>query len=64
MITMERKIAKIIFNKSGGTASKNGITNRITLPTSWVTSLGITQEERNVEMTLEEDKIIIKKVSE
>lgn len=58
---MERKIAKIIFNKSGGTASKNGITNRITLPTSWVNALGITQEERNVEMILEEDMIIIKK---
>lgn len=60
----DKKIAKVIFNKSGGTASRNGITNRVTIPTTWINALGITQEDRNVEMTLDGDKIIIKKIEE
>lgn len=60
----DKKIAKVIFNKSGGTASKNGITNRVTIPTTWINALGITQEDRNVEMALDGDKIIIKKIEE
>lgn len=60
----EKKIAKVIFNKSGGTASKNGITNRVTIPTTWITAIGITNEDRNVELTLDGDRIIIKKIEE
>ena len=52
------------FTKSGGTAKGNAITNRVTIPTSWVKSLGITQDDRGIELKKEEDRIIIEKRKE
>lgn len=54
-----KRILKVSFNKSGGTASKGGITTRITLPISWIKELGITEENREVTARMEEGKIII-----
>ena len=54
---MEERKANVIFAKNG-----NGyVTNRITLPVPWVKELGITEEEREVKIILEDDKIIIEK---
>lgn len=58
---MEKRTAKILFNKSGGTSSKSGITNRITLPTTWIKEMGITEENREVQISFDGEKIIIKK---
>lgn len=60
---MVKKNAKVIFNKSGGTASASGVTNRVTIPTLWIKEMGITKEERNVELIFDKEKkeIIIKK---
>ncbi|SCI75718.1 Uncharacterised protein [uncultured Clostridium sp.] len=53
----ETRDLKITFTKggSGSTTCKLGI------PTKWVKELNITPEERDVEVTLSEDRIIIKK---
>lgn len=59
---MEEKRARVIFNKSGGTAGKGGITNRITIPTTWVREMGITEEQREVNISFDGEKIIIEKV--
>ena len=56
---MEERIAKVSFNKSGGTARGKAITNRITIPTSWIKQLEITEENRDVKLILDNDKIII-----
>ena len=56
--------AKMQFAKSGGTARGNAITNRVTIPTSWVKSLGITKDDREIELKKEEDRIIIEKRKE
>lgn len=45
---METVKKKILFNKPGGTASKNAMMARLTLPTEFVKALGITQEEKEV----------------
>lgn len=58
---MKKKTAKVTFNRSGGTASKNGMTNRITIPTSWIREMGITYENRDVSMEFDGEKIVIKK---
>lgn len=55
------RILKVTFNKSGGTA-KNGITTRLTIPISWIKQLGITEEDREVVVKLEDNKIIIEKL--
>jgi hypothetical protein len=57
----ERK-AKIAFNKSGGTAKGTAITNRVTIPTSWIKELGINQENREVKLTLKDNKITVEKI--
>ena len=58
---MEERTAKILFNKSGGTAGKGGVTNRITLPTLWIKKMGITENNREVKLSFVDDKIIIEK---
>jgi hypothetical protein len=54
--------AKVQFTKSGGTAKGNAITNRITIPTSWIKELGITEENREVNIKLIDNKIVIEKI--
>lgn len=56
------RILNVTFNKSGGNSSRNGVTTRITLPVSWIRELGITEEDREVIVILEEDKIVIRKL--
>lgn len=51
------KVLKISFTKSGA----GSVTNRITLPTTWIRSMGITESDREVDVTLEDGKIIISK---
>ena len=58
---MEERKAKVIFNKSGGGGRGKSITNRVTIPTSWIKKLGITEEDREVTIRYENDKIIIEK---
>lgn len=60
-MTKDIKKAKVIFNKSGGTASRNGITNRVTIPTSWIQEMGITHEDREVILRFENGVITIEK---
>lgn len=54
---MEERKAKILFNKTGN----NSITTRVTLPVTWVRELGATQEDREVILTLKDNKITIEK---
>ena len=54
---MEERKAKILFNKTGN----NSVTTRITLPVTWVRELGATAEDREVKLTLKDNKITIEK---
>lgn len=56
---MEKRTAKIIIGKAGGTASKNASTYKISLPTTWANELKITPENREVLMSFEGENIII-----
>jgi hypothetical protein len=58
---MEKREAKIIFNKAGGTASKSAFTNKLSIPTKWIKEMGLSPEERDVELIFENNKITIKK---
>lgn len=58
---MEQIRRKILFNKPGGTASKNAIMARLTLPPEFVKELGITPEDKEVIISLENKKITIEK---
>ncbi len=57
--SMEKRDLNVSFYKVGA-----GIGTRITLPKPWLAKLGITQDEREVELILDEEKqqlIICKK---
>lgn len=52
---------KVLFNKPGGTASKNAVMARVTLPPEFVKALGITQDNKDILISLQNQKIIIEK---
>lgn len=58
---MEERTAKVSFNKSGGTAKGKAITNRVTIPTSWIKHLDITEDDREISLRLIDNKIVIEK---
>lgn len=51
----------IMINKAGGTAGKNSVNYRVSLPAEMVKELGITESDRSVSMEFKDDSIIIKK---
>jgi len=57
---MELRKARIIVNAPGGTAAKSSKTYKISLPSSWINELGISQT-RDVEMSFDGNSIVITK---
>ena len=51
----------IIIGKAGGTAGKNSVNYKISLPADMVKEIGVTQEDRGVVVFLSDGKIIIEK---
>ena len=51
----------IIIAKAGGTAGKDSVNYKISLPADMVKALGITKEDRSVTVEMDDEKIIIKK---
>lgn len=56
---MEKRIANVMISAAGGTAGKGAKTSKIALPSSWVTAMGITKNDRQVELTFDGAVIII-----
>ena len=57
VIEMEKRIAKIIVGKSGGTAGNDAKTYKVSLPTKWINELNLTDSQ--VELTFDGEKIVI-----
>lgn len=57
-------VKKLIVTKQGGTSSKNAVTYRLTLPAEMVKLLGITPEDRSVELDMVGDTLTIRKIKE
>ena len=51
----------IIINKAGGNASKNACTYKLSIPGAAIDALGVTKDDRGVVLSIEGDKIVIKK---
>lgn len=54
---MEKRIAKLIVGKAGGTASKDSKTYKVSLPTKWVAELSLTDSK--MEIAFDGERIII-----
>jgi len=61
---MEKKYKKVSSNKAGGTASANALAWKVGIPNRWIADMEITKEDRDIEISYDENhKIItIKKV--
>lgn len=59
MTEIEERTLKILFNKSGG--SSTGTTTRLTLPKKWIDAMGLSMENRDVIVSFDGEKIIIKR---
>lgn len=53
----------VMFAKAGGNASKNAYTCRISLPVDAIKALGVKPEDREVMLTIEENKVVITKAT-
>lgn len=58
---MENRIGNIIVGTPGGTAAKSARTYKIALPSSWVTELGITENQRQVLLSFDGSTVTIAK---
>ena len=54
---MERRIAKLIVGKAGGTAGKDSKTYKVTVPSKWVAELGLADSK--MEIAFDGESIII-----
>ena len=52
---MERRLARINSSTAGGTAGAGAKTHKVTLPSRWLRAMGITDEEREVELTFDQN---------
>lgn len=55
---MEVRNAKVSFNKSG----RGSLTPKVTLPMSWIKAMNISEDDRNINIIFDGDKIIIQKL--
>lgn len=56
---MEKRSTKVNICNAGGTAKPGSKTYKITLPSSWIKKLGITQNDRQVQLSFDGEKITI-----
>lgn len=59
---MDKRILKIMFNKSGGTASKNSYSPKLSIPKNWLDEMEISLDDREVEVIFDGKEIKIKKL--
>ena len=57
VIVMERRIAKLIVGKAGGTAGKDSKTYKVSLPSKWVAELCLADSK--MEMAFDGERVII-----
>lgn len=58
----ETRILRCLINKAGGNSGAGSKTYRTTLPSAWIKELGISEEDRDLELSFDGKQIVIKKV--
>ena len=54
----------VMFTKAGGTAGKNSVSYKLSLPADMVRELGVTEDSRSVTLTCENGILTIEKSPE
>ena len=50
---MEKRTAKVNISAAGGTAAKESRTCKVTLPTTWLEAMGISESQRELELSFD-----------
>lgn len=58
---MKVRKRRLMINKAGGTAGKDSVNYRVSLPAPWIKDMGLGKENRVLELKFDGEKIIIKK---
>jgi len=58
---MQKRIGNIIIQTPGGTAAKNANTYKVSLPSSWIKEMGITDNDRKIELCFDGTTISLSK---
>ena len=61
MSPIKKAERNIMINKAGGTAGKESVNYRISLPSEAVRMIGVTNDDRKVILEYDKEKITIKK---
>ena len=56
---MEKRGGRIIAGRAGGTAGKNAMTYKVSLPSAWVREMGLSGEGRQIELSFDGQRIIL-----
>lgn len=56
---MEKRTAKVNISAAGGTAAKGSRTCKITLPTTWLEAMGISESQRELELSFDGEQITL-----
>ena len=56
---MEKRLAKVSISAAGETAGKGAKTYKLTIPSIWIAAMGITKDDRELELSFEDDRIVI-----
>lgn len=56
---MESRLGNIIISSAGGTAGAGSKTYKLSLPSAWVKELGINDDDRQVKLSFDGEKIVI-----
>jgi len=58
---VERRQGKIIIHASGGTAGRDANTYKLTLPSAWIKEMGLSEKDREVELSFDGRAITVVK---
>lgn len=56
---MQQRTGRIIIGKAGGTAGREAKTYKVSLPSSWIHEMGLTDADREIELRFDGEKIIL-----
>ena len=59
---IETRKRRLMINKAGGTAGKDSVNYRVSLPAPWIKDMGLSEENRELKLEFDGEKIIIKKL--
>jgi hypothetical protein len=56
---VEKRTAKVNISAAGGTAAKGSRTCKVTLPTTWLEAMGISESQRELELSFDGEQITL-----